>query len=67
MAPADIPPFTWAQLIYLLPQQAAVVDSRQISVVDLDQLIQVFSFLNLVLKLQSCTVQNLSRPKEDTV
>lgn len=31
----------------------------QISVVDLDELVQVFSFLDLVLKLQSCAVQDL--------
>lgn len=46
---------------YLLPQEAAVVNGCQISVVDLDQLVQVLCLLHLVLKLQSCAVQNLQR------
>lgn len=40
------------------------MDSCQVSVVDLDQLVQVFCFLYLVLKLQSSAVQNLSTNKE---
>lgn len=47
--------------IYLLPQQATIMDSCQISVMDLDQLVQVLGFLYLVLKLQSGAVQNLTR------
>lgn len=47
--------------LYLLPQKAAVMDCCQISVMDLDELVQVLGFLYLVLKLQSGTVQNLAR------
>ena len=44
---------------YLLSEQAAVVDGGQVSVVDLDQLVQVFSLLDLVLELQTRAVQDL--------
>ena len=44
---------------YLLSEQAAVVDGGQVSVVDLDQLVQVFSLLDLVLELQTGAVQDL--------
>lgn len=47
--------------VYLLPQQTPVVDSCQISVMDLDQLVQVLGFLDLVLKLQPGAVKDLTR------
>lgn len=37
------------------------MDSCQISIMDLDQLVHVLGFLYLVLKLQSSAVQNLIR------
>lgn len=47
--------------VHLLPQQAAVMNSRQISVMNLNQLVQVLCFLHLVLKLQPGAVQDLNR------
>ena len=52
--------------VYLFPQQTTVMDSCQVSVMDLDQLVKVLSFLYLVLKLQSCAVQNLTRKSTET-
>lgn len=49
---------------HLLPQQAAVVDRGQVSVMDLDELVQILRFLYLVLKLESCAVQNLQRHED---
>lgn len=51
--------------VHLLPQQATVVNRGQVSVMDLDELVQVLGFLHLVLKLESCAVQNLPRHKAD--
>ena len=55
-----------SRALYLLPQEAAVMNCRQVSVMDLDQLVQVLCFLYLVLKLQSCAVQDLERDDVDT-
>lgn len=52
--------------LYLLPQEAPVMNCCQVSVMDLDQLVQVLCLLYLVLKLQSCAVQNLARDDADT-
>lgn len=41
---------------HLFSEKAAVVDRGQISVMDLDQLVQIFRLLHLVLKLQACAV-----------
>ena len=49
---------------HLLPEEAAVMNGGQVSVVDLDELVQVLGFLHLVLKLKSSTVQNLSTQTE---
>lgn len=51
--------------VHLLPQQATVVNRGQVSVMDLDELVQVLGFLHLVLKLESRAVQNLPRHKAD--
>lgn len=37
------------------------MDGCQVSVVDLDQLVQVLGLLDLVLELQTCTVQDLQK------